>query len=151
MSDHKQDWRLKNPVGRPKKKDKDGNPIYRVPTSIYLDIRMKEWLVKKTGNLSEWIENMIYRAHQSEYCFWCFDDNIVEVHHGWVCRNERHRNMAGRGAPPVVLQYKQCAFCDSSFRNNMPVIVDNTEKGGSGDSNIIMCGFCADKHKLEAK
>jgi len=149
MSENSQDWRQRNPVGRPKKVDHDGNPIYRVPTSIYLDIRMKEWLVKKTGNLSEWIEKMIYKAHQNDYCFWCFDDNIKEVHHGWVCRNERHRNLAGRGAPSVVLEYKQCAFCDSSFENNMPVIVDNTEKGGSGDSNLIMCGFCADKHKLE--
>ena len=132
---NRQDWSMRNPVGRPKKKDRDGNPIYRIPTSIYLDIRMKEWLTKKTGNLSEWIEKMIRKAHQNEYCFWCFDDHIKEVHHGWVCRNTRHQQMAGRGAPSIVLQYKQCPNCESWFNErNMPCEM--------GDGRVICCGIC---------
>jgi hypothetical protein len=137
------DWRQRRPVGRPKKLDRNGNPIYRVPTSIYLDIRMKEWLVKKTGNLSEWIEEMIYKAHQNEYCFWCFDDNIKEVHHGWVCCNDRHRNMSGKGAPSVVLEWKKCPTCEHWFNEkNLPTEID-------GD---IYCGICKqEKILLEAK
>jgi len=143
---NRQDWRMRNPVGRPKKKDKDGNPIYRIPTSIYLDIRMKEWLTKKTGNLSEWIENMIYKAFNHEYCFWCFDDNIKQVHHGWVCLNERHRHMAGRGAPSVVLSYKQCPNCDAWFNErNMPCVFTTPEKGEGAVT--IACGICKEDFK----
>ena len=132
---NRQDWSMRNPVGRPKKKDRDGNPIYRIPTSIYLDIRMKEWLTKKTGNLSEWIEKMIRKAHQNEYCFHCFDDNIKEVQHGWVCRNERHRNLSGRGAPSVVLEWKRCPNCDSWFNDrNMPC--------DRGEGTPIYCDLC---------
>jgi len=137
------DWSQRRPVGRPKKVDWDGSPIYRVPTSIYLDIRMKEWLTKKTGNLSEWIEKMIRSAHLHEYCFWCFDDNIKIVLHGVVCCNKRHRHMAGRGAPSVVLQYRSCPNCETRFsEHNMPAEID-------GD---IYCGICKqEKILLEAK
>ena len=142
MSENQNDWRQRNPVGRPKKVDRDGQTIYRVPTSIYLDIRMKEWLVEKTGNLSEWVEKMIYKAHQSEYCFWCFDDNIIEVHHGWVCKNDRHRQMAGRGAPSVVLAYKECPNCKSKFNaRNMPCLMSEPD-----EEDIIACGMCKDEY-----
>ena len=137
MSGRKQNWNVRNPVGRPKKVDRDGNPIYRIPTSIYLDIRMKEWITKTAGNLSEWIERMIQKAYQNEFCFHCFDDNIKEVRHGWVCRNGRHRQMAGRGAPSVVLQWKQCPNCEAWFNeNNFPVEI--------GEGRLICCGMCKD-------
>tara|TARA_Y100000310_G_C20552648_1_gene748911 strand:+ start:182 stop:514 length:333 start_codon:yes stop_codon:yes gene_type:complete len=103
---------------------------------------MKEWLVEKTGNLSEWVEKMIYKAHQSEYCFWCFDDNIIEVHHGWVCKNDRHRQMAGRGAPSVVLAYKECPNCKSKFNaRNMPCLMSEPD-----EEDIITCGMCKDEY-----
>ena len=137
MSENRQNWNVRNPVGRPKKVDHDGNPIYRVPTSIYLDIRMKEWLRKKTGNLSEWIEKMIRSAFLNEYCFWCFDDNIKLAHHGVICCNERHRLMAGRGAPSLVLLWRKCPNCDAWFNeNNMPIEM--------GKGRVICCGICRD-------
>jgi len=145
MSENKQDWAVTNPVGRPQKKDKDGNLIYRIPTSIYLDIRMKEWIIKKAGNLSEWIEKMVRHAYQNQYCFHCFDDNIKEVEHGWICCNEKHRARAGRGAPSIVLQYKQCPNCESWFNHlNMPVHFDK-----SFESTYVCCGICKDQFRKE--
>ena len=147
MSERKQNWDTRNPVGRPKKRDSEGNPIYRIPTSIYLDIRMKEWLTKKTGNLSEWIEKMIRSAFLAEYCFWCFDDNIKLLTHGVVCCNERHRAMSGRGAPSVVLEWRKCPSCEAWFNErNMPCHFDDENK-------TIACGICKVdvREKLEAK
>jgi len=144
MSENKQNWDIKNPVGRPQKVDRDGQPVYRIPTSIYLDIRMKAWIIKKSGNLSEWIEKMIRSAYLSEYCFWCFDDNIKVVPHGVVCCNEKHRRMAGNGAPSVVLLWRQCPNCDSWYNEmNMP-----TEMG---DGRVICCGICKDQFMKEEK
>ena len=138
MSEKKQNWNTRNPVGRPQKVDNEGNPIYRIPTSIYLDIRMKQWITKKSGNLSEWIEKMIRSAYKHEYCFWCFDDNVKEVRHGWVCANEKHRNIAGYGAPSVVLDWKICSFCDMDYnQNNMPSEIDNDGQ------RITLCDNCA--------
>jgi len=142
MSENKQNWNIKNPVGRPQKVDSDGQPIYRIPTSIYLDIRLKAWITKTAGNLSEWIEKMIRNAYENEYCFWCFDDNIKEVQHGWVCCNERHRYRAGNSAPSLVLKWKQCPNCDAWYNEmNMP-----TEMG---EGRVICCGICKTNFELE--
>ena len=145
-------WGQAKKKGRPHKVDQYGQKIYRASTSIYIDVRLKEWITAKAGNLSDWIETMVRSAYQKEYCFYCFDDDIEEVMHGWVCRNDKHRMKAGNGAPSVVVAWKNCAFCESSFENSMVVVVDNTEKGGKGSGAIKMCRNCAKEHMLlEAK
>ena len=62
------DWGSQKKKGRPHKVDEYGQKIYRASTSIYIDVRLKEWITAKAGNLSDWIEKMIRSAYQKEYC-----------------------------------------------------------------------------------
>jgi hypothetical protein len=128
-------WGPKKKKGRPHKVDEHGQKIYRLPTSIYLDLRLKEWITDKVDNLSDWIETMIRKAYQKEYCFYCFDDDVKEVMHGWVCCNDKHRRKAGNGAPSVVLEWKRCPTCDAWFNErNFPVEIEI-----DGDLYCDMC------------
>jgi len=120
----------RSPVGRPAKKDKYGNIIHRKPTSIYLDIRLKDWIQNKTGNLSNWIETMIMKAYEKEYCFHCFDENVQEERHGWECSNTVHRRAAGHGMPSTVLKWKMCPNCNNWFSDtNLPNLLANNVDG----------------------
>ena len=128
------------PVGRPAKKDQYGNIIHRKPTSIYLDIRLKDWIQNKSGNLSNWIESMIMKAYEKQYCFHCFDDNVEEKNHGWVCTNELHRRKSGKNAPSIVLKWKMCANCQAWYsENNLPIILSD---------DIIGCDQCKREENL---
>jgi len=125
------DWGpTRSPVGRPAKKDQYGNIIHRKPTSIYLDIRLKEWITDRTGNLSTWIESLIKKAYETEYCFFCFDENVLEGRFGWECQNLHHRKGAGKGMPSTVLKWKVCPNCDTSFsKDNLPNLLPKDVDG----------------------
>ena len=120
----------RSPVGRPPKKDQYGNIIHRKPTSIYLDIRLKDWIQNKAGNLSNWVEKLIKQAYEKEYCFHCFDDNVKEERYGWVCTNEVHRRQSGKGAPSVILKWKMCPNCTNWFSDdNLPNLLADKVDG----------------------
>ena len=95
----------KNSVGRPPKKDKDGNLIYRKICSVYLDIRLVEYIKNRSTNLSDWMEKAMRHAFKCEYCFYCFDDKVDENRIRWRCSNVNHQSMEGRGAPPTILKW----------------------------------------------
>ena len=129
------------PVGRPAKKDNYGNIIHRKPTSIYLDIRLKDWIQNKVGNLSNWVEDLIRKAYDKEYCFHCFDDNVKEQRHGWECTNPAHVR-AGRRAPSTTLKWKMCSNCQRWFSDtNYPDLLSD---------NIDGCSECKREENLTA-
>ena len=120
----------KNSVGRPPKKDKDGNKVYRKICSVYVDIRLVSYIDNKVGNLSDWMERAMRKAFENEYCFYCFDDKIEENKLNYKCTNLKHEMMEGKGAPSVILNWKNC-HCgnsyepkDNNFSGYIPDVVD---------------------------
>jgi len=116
----------KNSVGRPAKRDKDGNKVYRKICSVYLDIRLVNYIDGKVGNLSDWMEKAMKKAFENEYCFYCFDDKIEENQLNYKCSNPKHIFMDGKGAPSIILNWKNCQ-CGNSYE---PDLVDGASYSG---------------------
>ena len=131
----------KNKVGRPTKKDKDGNTIHRKICSVYLDFRLVSYINDKVGNLSDWMEKAMRKAFENEYCFYCFDDKIKENALNYKCTNLKHEMMDGKGAPSIILNWKYCE-CGNSFA---PV---DGQFAGITDGDHPVCANCVREWRL---
>ena len=132
----------KNNVGRPPKRDKDGNKVYRKICSVYLDIRLVHYIDDKVGNLSDWMEKAMKKAFENEYCFYCFDDKIEENKLNYKCTNLKHQQMDGKGAPSVILNWKYCN-CGNSFEP-----INNEYAGFIPNEEAPVCANCLKEWKL---